>query len=296
MRASRDLLFIPREEVTNMDHDPVASIQTLPAIALRGLTVFPNVLIHFDVGRAASIKAMEAAMAAGEPVFLVGQKDMTVERPERDDLYTVGTLSNVRQILRMPGDNVRVMVEGISRARLRDVTQREPYLMAEIEAIPEEKAGRASAKTEALMRSTYEMFQNYTELAPKISPDLLINVLASDDPGYIADYIAQNIAMRNSDKQAILEELRPVRRLERMYRLLCREVEILSLDMEIQSKAREQMSEQPAGLLPPGADEGHPERAGRERETETSEIDGVPAEDRRGPAAGAGAGEAGARS
>ena len=221
-----------------MDHDPVASIQTLPAIALRGLTVFPNVLIHFDVGR-----AMEAAMAAGEPVFLVGQKDMTVERPERDDLYTVGTLSNVRQILRMPGDNVRVMVEGISRARLRDVTQREPYLMAEIEAIPEEKAGRASAKTEALMRSTYEMFQNYTELAPKISPDLLINVLASDDPGYIADYIAQNIAMRNSDKQAILEELRPVRRLERMYRLLCREVEVLSLDMEIQSRAREQMSE-----------------------------------------------------
>ena len=226
-----------------MDHDPVASIQTLPAIALRGLTVFPNVLIHFDMGRAASIKAMEAAMAAGEPVFLVGQKDMTVERPERDDLYTVGTLSNVRQILRMPGDNVRVMVEGISRARLRDVTQREPYLMAEIEAIPEEKAGRASAKTEALMRSTYEMFQNYTELAPKISPDLLINVLASDDPGYIADYIAQNIAMRNSDKQAILEELRPVRRLERMYRLLCREVEVLSLDMEIQSRAREQMSE-----------------------------------------------------
>ena len=115
--------------------------------------------------------------------------------------------------------------------------------MAEIEAIPEEKAGRASAKTEALMRSTYEMFQNYTELAPKISPDLLINVLASDDPGYIADYIAQNIAMRNSDKQAILEELRPVRRLERMYRLLCREVEVLSLDMEIQSRAREQMSE-----------------------------------------------------
>ena len=212
-----------------MDHDPVASIQTLPAIALRGLTVFPNVLIHFDVGRAASIKAMEAAMAAGEPVFLVGQKDMTVERPERDDLYTVGTLSNVRQILRMPGDNVRVMVEGISRARLRDVTQREPYLMAEIEAIPEEKAGRASAKTEALMRSTYEMFQNYTELAPKISPDLLINVLASDDPGYIADYIAQNIAMRNSDKQAILEELQPVRRLEKLHRLLEREVETSAL-------------------------------------------------------------------
>lgn len=98
-----------------MDHDPVASIQTLPAIALRGLTVFPNVLIHFDVGRAGLHQGDGGRHGCGEPVFLVGQKDMTVERPERDDLYTVGTLSNVRQILRMPGDNVRVMVEGISR-------------------------------------------------------------------------------------------------------------------------------------------------------------------------------------
>lgn len=226
-----------------MDYDAITKIQTLPAIALRGLTVFPNVLIHFDVGRSASIKALEAAMAAGQPVFLVGQKEMTVERPGQEDLYAVGTLSNVRQLLRMPGDNVRVMVEGVSRARLLSLTQRDPHLTAEIEPIPEEKPGRTSAKTEALMRSTYEMFQNYTELAPKISPDLLINVLASDDPGYIADYIAQNISMRNTDKQAVLEELRPVRRLERMYRLLCREVEVLSLDMEIQHRAREQMAE-----------------------------------------------------
>ena len=232
-------------------------------------------------------------MAAGEPVFLVGQKDMTVERPGREDLYTVGTLSNVRQILRMPGDNVRVMVEGISRARLRDVTQREPYLMAEVEAIPEEKAGRASAKTEALMRSTYEMFQNYTELAPKISPDLLINVLASDDPGYIADYIAQNIAMRNSDKQAILEELRPVRRLEQhvppaapgggdalrwTWRSRagpgsrCRRTSGTTI-------LREQLKAIQAEL--------------GESEDGDSEIGGLPEKDCRGQAAGAGAGEAG---
>ena len=215
----------------------------MPVIALRGLTVFPNVLIHFDVAREISIKALEEAMSSGSPVFLVGQKDISEERPEEKDLYTVGTISNVRQILRTPGDNVRVMVEGVSRGSLERLTRTGPYLEAEVQPIPSEQNGRNSAKAEALIRSTYELFQQYTELAPKTAPDLLINVLASEDPGYIADFIAQNIAMRNSDKQSILEELRPVRRLERLHRLLGREVEILGLDMEIQNRAREQMAD-----------------------------------------------------
>ena len=218
-------------------------LETMPVIALRGLTIFPHVLIHFDVARDMSIKALEQAMSAGGPVFLVGQKDLSVEKPEEKDLYRVGTISKVRQILRMPGDNVRVMVEGDSRGSLEEVIRTAPYLEAKVRPIPQEKAGSNSAKTEALIRSTYEMFQQYTDLAPKTAPDLLINVLASEDPGYIADFIAQNIAMRNNDKQAVLEELRPVRRLERLYRLLCREVEILGLDMEIQNRAREQMAD-----------------------------------------------------
>ena len=216
---------------------------TMPVIALRGLTVFPNVLIHFEVARDASVKALEEAITAGSSVFLVGQKDISIEAPEQKDLYTVGTISNIRQILRMPGDNVRVMVEGQKRGRLVQILQKEPYLEAEVQEIEEGAAPRSTPRVEALMRSTYELFQHYTELAPKISPDLLVHVLASQDPGYIADYIAQNIAMRNSDKQAVLEELRPVRRLEKLHRLLEREVEILSLDMEIQNKAREQISD-----------------------------------------------------
>ncbi len=219
------------------------SASVMPVIALRGLTVFPNVLIHFDVAREISIKALEEAMSSGSPVFLVGQKDISEERPEEKDLYTVGTISNVRQILRTPGDNVRVMVEGVSRGGLERLTRTVPYLEAEVQPIPNERNERNSAKAEALIRSTYELFQQYTELAPKTAPDLLINVLASEDPGYIADFIAQNIAMRNSDKQAVLEELRPVRRLERLHRLLGREVEILGLDMEIQNRAREQMAD-----------------------------------------------------
>ncbi|MGI5963113.1 MAG: endopeptidase La [Lawsonibacter sp.] len=219
-------------------------VSTMPAIALRGLTVFPSVLIHFEVAREMSIKALEEAMTEGSPVFLVGQKDISVEAPEQEDLYTVGTISNIRQILRMPGDNVRVMVEGQSRGRIQHLIHTQPFLEVEVEEIqPQEGPARESAKNEALMRATYELFQRYSELAPKVSPDLLIHVLASQDPGHIADYIAQNIAMRNSDKQSILEELRPVRRLEKLHRLLEREVEILSLDAEIQTKAREQIAD-----------------------------------------------------
>ncbi|WP_251316965.1 endopeptidase La [Flintibacter muris] len=217
---------------------------TMPTIALRGLTVFPNVLIHFEVAREASVRALEAAMTAGSPVFLVGQKDIAVEEPGLDDLYQVGTISNIRQILRMPGDNVRVMVEGVSRGRVLQLLRTQPHLEAEVQeiAVPAPPA-RGSAKTEALMRATYDLFQDYAELSPKLSPDLMIHVLASQDPGHIADYIAQNIPMRNSDKQSILEELRPARRLEKLHRLLEREVEILSLDQEIQERAREQMND-----------------------------------------------------
>ncbi len=215
---------------------------TMPVIALRGLTVFPNVLIHFEVAREASVRALEAAMNAGCPVFLVGQKEIGVEDPELDDLYQVGTISNIRQILRMPGDNVRVMVEGQARGRLLQMMRAEPYLEAEVQEINVLPA-RDSPRAEALMRAAYELFQEYAELSPKLAPDLMVHVLASRDPGHIADYIAQNIPMRNSDKQSILEELRPVRRLEKLYRLLGREVEILSLDHEIQERAREQMSE-----------------------------------------------------
>ena len=221
----------------------IPNCETIPVIALRGLTVFPNVLIHFDVAREISIKALEAAMKSGQPILLVGQKDISVEVPAMADLYTVGTVANVRQILRMPGDNIRVMVEGECRGMLLQLTQESPYLRADVQRL-EEHAFRDSAKNEALMRATYDLFQTYTELAPKVSPDLLVHVLASQDPGYIADYIAQNIPMRNADKQIILEEMRPVRRLERLFKLLEREVDILALDTEIQNKAREQMAGQ----------------------------------------------------
>ena len=214
----------------------------MPALALRGLTVFPNMLLHFDVGRESSIKALDEAMTSGQTIFLVAQRELAVENPQEGDLYAVGTISNVRQILRLPGDNVRVMVEGVSRGRLRQVVETTPYLSAEVEEIPAETSVKRSARTEALIRQTYELFETYIDLAPKMTPDILLSVLSSEAPGYIADYIAQNLPMRTGDKQAILEELRPVRRLEKLCQNLRREVEILELEQEMQGKVRDQLT------------------------------------------------------
>ena len=214
----------------------------MPALALRGLTIFPNMMLHFDVGREASIKALDESMTTGQPIFLVAQRDLAVEEPGEADLYSVGTVSTVRQILRLPGGNVRVMVEGVSRGRLQCLTQTTPYFIAQVEQIPEQAPVRRSARTEALMRQTYELFENYIDLAPKMTPDILLSVLSSEEPGYIADYIAQNLPMRTGDKQAILEELRPVRRLEKLCQSLRREVAILELEHQMQDKVREQLT------------------------------------------------------
>ena len=214
----------------------------MPALALRGLTVFPNMLLHFDVGREASIKALDECMSSGRPIFLVAQRDMAVEQPALKDLYSVGTISSVRQILRLPGNNVRVMVEGSGRGRLLSLHHCVPYLLAEVEELPE-PAFRSTPRTEALIRQAYELFEQYCELSPRVTPDLMLNVLSSQDPGYIADYITQNIAMRAGENQAILEELRPVRRLERLCQALGRELEILAVEQQLHDKVRESIGE-----------------------------------------------------
>ncbi len=224
-----------------MDMDYL-TLPVTPTLALRGLTIFPNMMLHFDVARPASIRALDEAMAAGSPIFLVTQKELMVEEPKREDLYNVGTLCNVRQILRVPGDNVRVMVDGISRGRIVELVQSEPFLAFRVEEIATPAHTHSTPKDEALVRQTYDLFETYCNLSPRVNPDTFLNILDNDDPGYIADYIAQNIHLRTEDKQAILEELKPQRRLNRMLQILRREVEILKLEEDMQSKLRDQLT------------------------------------------------------
>ena len=229
-----------------MPEEEKMPLVTMPALALRGLTVYPKMMVHFDVGREASIKALEESMSSNKPIFLVAQKDIRVEAPDMNQLFSVGTVSVVRQILRLPGKSIRVMVEGQYRARLYDLVQTEPFLVAEVEQveIPGIEGKTNSLKAEAAIRQSYELFDRYTELTPKsTSPDMLMNIMSSEDPGYIADFIAQNISMRVLDKQSILDELRPIQRLNKMNRLLHREVEILEMEQNIQRRVQESMTQ-----------------------------------------------------
>lgn len=214
----------------------------LPAMALRGLTVFPGMVIHFDVGRQASVKALTAAMEEGDTIFLVTQKVLSVEEPKENDLYTMGTIAAVRQILRLPNEGVRLMAEGLDRAKLCQITQERPYLIAEVEKLESQTASNG-IRTQAVMRQTMDLFDRYVEQAPKMAPEVLLNVLAAQEPGYLADFIAQNIPLRYEEKQEILEILSPVRRLEMVNAMLKKENEVLALENDLNEKLAAHMQE-----------------------------------------------------
>ncbi|MCD8050205.1 MAG: endopeptidase La [Clostridiales bacterium] len=222
--------------------ESVTNTTDMPAMALRGLTIFPGMTVHFDVGREASIRALNVAMEDGDTIFLVTQKDLAVEEPEQKDLYGMGTIVAVRQMLRLPGDNVRIMVEGLSRARLVELRETKPYLIAAVEKIPNITIS-GTLRSEAVLRQTYELFERYAELSPKMAPEVVLTVISSRDPAYLADFIAQNIAIRSEDKQAILDEVRPLRRLEKLNAILKREGEVLELEHDLDDKMQAHMNQ-----------------------------------------------------
>ena len=229
--------------MSEMTNDVTFNVTEMPMMALRGLTVFPGMVIHFDVGRKVSINALNRAMDEGEALFLVTQRDISVEEPQREDLFDMGTIATVRQVLRLPGDNVRVMVEGVARGRFVELRKTRPYLLAAVSKLPNVDIDNSSPRTEAVLRQTYELFQEYADLMSKMPPEILLTVISTTDPGYLADYIAQNIAIRGEDKQAVLEELRPLRRLEKLNEILVHENQVLTLQRDLEEKIHDHMNE-----------------------------------------------------
>ncbi len=217
----------------------------LPVLPLRGISVFPGMLLSFDVERSVTLAALDAAMEADQTAFLVAQKDAAVEEPTEADLYKIGTVCRIRQVLRLPdGGSAKVMVEGVSRAFLTRMTSKRRYFTAQVEIIDEMQDKRSAVKEEALIRQCYGLFSEYAEKTGADVKDLFKNILDHDDAGYIADYIAQNIYLRHSQKQMVLEELRPVRRIALINRILRRELDILSIEQSIHASTAEQISRQ----------------------------------------------------
>lgn len=213
----------------------------LPLVPLRGMIVFPNTALYFDIGRDKSISALEQAMIDDQEILLAAQKDANIDDPDVDDIYNIGTITKIKQIVKMPGDIIRVLVEGIERGKIIEYTQLDPYFEVEIERKSAVQASEEDLEQEALMRSILDMFERYVRLSNKISPDTHFAVQAVDDPGDLADIIAANILVKTEDKQKILNSLDPIERLENLYSILSVEIEILEIEEGIAKRMKGQI-------------------------------------------------------
>lgn len=211
----------------------------LSVLPLRGLTAFPEMLIHFDVARIMSVKALEAAMKDGQLIFLTAQKDLQTDVPEPEELYEVGTICLIKQILRLPGENIRVLVQGVQRACAKRYEKGEKgSLKAVVEILSETRPEGGARREAAMIRTLQARFDEYASHAPRISSDIMMTVASGGEGGYLADYIAQNLSVDFTVKQEILEELNINRRLLRMIHLLDEEIALLSIEDELQEQLK----------------------------------------------------------
>ena len=218
---------------------------SMPMVALRGLVVFPEMTLHFDVGRPKSVKAIRSAMEKKTNIFLATQMDLECDDPRYDDVYRSGVVCEVKQVMKLPGtDTLRVVVYGLYRAELLHINSANPFLSAIVRRIETEKVSPENAKyEEALVRNLVGIFEEYAYFVPKLPSDIVIGVSVRKEAGEITDYILSNIPLEYSVKQSLLDELNPLKRAESLCLILKREIELLSIEEEINNKVQEQMEE-----------------------------------------------------
>ena len=209
----------------------------MPILALRGLTVFPEQTVHFDVGRKKSVLALENAMKHDQKILLIPQKDMLVDDPKLADLYPIGTVAQIKQILKTQGENLRVLVTGIHRAKIAEIHQTEPYLSGLVESVADHIGGD-NIHSQAMRREANAIYSIYSEITEHPVQVIQMKLMSSDSDGFIADTIAQNSGMDFKDKAKLLCMLNPSRRLELAVKLLKQEVELLRLEVEIQERTK----------------------------------------------------------
>jgi len=211
----------------------------LPMLPLRGVLVFPYTVIHLDVGRKKSINAIEDAMLGSKEIFLATQKEAQTDEPDEEDIYEVGTVAEIRQILKMPGGTMRVLVEGLFRAEINAYLANDPYMKVRVEELRDKKI--KSPELEALMRNLVGQFEQYVRMSKKIPPETVVSVVAIEEGGRLADVIASHLNLRINEKQRILELSDINKRLNYLCELLAKEMEVLELERKINIRVRKQM-------------------------------------------------------
>lgn len=233
------------ETIGNIIKDYNDKSVSMPMVALRGLVIFPQMTMHFDVGRQKSVKAIKTAMEQKKNMFLSAQIDMECDDPRASDLYRIGVVCEIKQVIKLPGtDALRVVVDGLYRAQLISINSANPYLTAIVSKVESKKVNKEdSIYEQALVRRLSAIFEEYSYLLPKMPPDVVIGVAVRKETNELTDYILSNIPLEYSLKQSMLEELDPIRRAERLCAVLSKEKELLAIEEEISERVQEQIDE-----------------------------------------------------
>ena len=214
-----------------------SNIKILPLIPLRGITIFPYMVLHFDVGREKSVIALESAMLNGQEIFLVSQRDPKVEEPKKEDIFNIGTICSVKQILKLPGDTVRVLVEGEHRGEILNYIDGEDFFNAEIRIL-EDKESTKDNKSEALTRTVKEAFNQYMKLSGSIPAEAFVSLEDLDEQGRLADVVSSYLSLKQEKKQELLEAYDVAERLTSILLILVSEIDILKIERKIGTKVK----------------------------------------------------------
>ena len=221
----------------------VNKLNVMPCVALRGMVVFPGMLLHFDVGREKSAAAVKAAVEETQDIFLTAQKDVRIDDPARKDLYRIGTVCSVLQVVNISEGVYRVVVEGKYRASLSSIVMDKPFILAATTRCKEKGFPDSPEAGKALVRSARRIFDDYAAVSGNTANDIIVNILEMEEPGALADYIASNILADYKDKQHVLEIRDVTERLSEVCRLLARETELLRIENHIEQKVHQQMDD-----------------------------------------------------
>ncbi|KKM08998.1 DNA-binding protein [Clostridiales bacterium PH28_bin88] len=211
----------------------------LPLLPLRGVLVFPYMVIHLDVGRERSVNAIDEAMISNRRIFLAMQREAQTDEPEEADIYRTGTVAEIKQLLKLPGGTIRVLVEGLRRGTIERYVAHDPFMRVLVEEEPDQV--EKTTEIEALMRSLVDEFEHYVKVSKKIPPETVVSVVTLEEPGRLADVIASHLSLKLTDRQAVLEAIDVKDRLELLCRILAQEMEILELERKINMRVRKQM-------------------------------------------------------
>jgi len=225
-------------ELEQKDEKELEIPDTLPVLPVRDIVVFPYMILPLFVGREMSIKAIDHALDANRMVMLVTQKDLNIENPTQNDLYSIGAVGLIMRMLKLPDGRVKILVQGVSKARVLGFVQTEPFYTATIEKIVDRKVDEMTIETEAIIRTVKEQLDKAVSLGKTILPDIMVVVENLDDPGRLADLVASNLGLKTEQAQEILELIDPVQRLKKVSDIMSREIELLIVQQKIQTEAR----------------------------------------------------------